>query len=161
MGIQAAWGTFQSTAQCHKFPAGGAAASTCEVIAQPQDARYVRGVSVDAALPHPGATHAPIGELLRAWRRRRSLSQLELEELYDELSGYPGISVEAPHDRRAGNAIVLPLRMRAGDRELAFFSTVSTFGTAVEITIAELVIEAFYPANAATASHLLAGIAGP
>ena len=78
VGVQAARGTFQSTAQCHKFPAGGAAGSTCEVIAPPQDARYVRGVSVDAALPHPGATRAPIGELLRAWRRRRSLSQLEL-----------------------------------------------------------------------------------
>ncbi len=63
-----------------------------------------------------------------------------------------GCAVEAPHDELAGTAIVLPLRMRGGERELAFFSTVSTFGTAVEITLAELMIEAFYPANAATAS---------
>jgi hypothetical protein len=51
--------------------------------------------------------------------------------------------------------------MRAGNRELAFFSTVSIFGTAAEITLAELTIEAFYPANAATAALLLQGITGP
>ncbi|HEX5224620.1 MAG TPA: transcriptional regulator, partial [Solirubrobacteraceae bacterium] len=54
--------------------------------------------------------------------------------------------------------IVLPLRMRDGDRELTFFSTVSTFGTAVDVTLAELSIEAFYPANASTAQRLLADI---
>jgi hypothetical protein len=31
----------------------------------------------------------------------------------------------------------------------------------VDITLFELMIEAFYPANAATASYLLEGIAGP
>ena len=35
-------------------------------------------MSVDTAVAHPGASRAPIGELLRSWRRRRSLSQLEL-----------------------------------------------------------------------------------
>ena len=41
-----------------------------------------------------------------------------------------------------------PLRLRAGEDELAFFSTLSTFGTAVDITLAELAIEAFYPRTA-------------
>lgn len=100
--------------------------------------------------------------LMHRLRRQASLTgDPELERLYDELSGYPGVSVEAPHDDPVGNEIVLPLRVSAGERELAFFSTVSTFGTAVEITLAELAIEAFYPANAATAAHLLQGIAGP
>ena len=71
------------------------------------------------------------------------------------------MTLEPPRDEHAGDEIVLPLRLSAGERELAFFSTVSTFGTAVEITLAELMIEAFYPANAATAAHLLEGIAGP
>ena len=53
---------------------------------------------------------------------------------------------------------MLPLRLRDGDRELAFFSTISTFGTAVDITLAELAIEAFYPANARTAARLLRDI---
>ena len=56
---------------------------------------------------------------------------------------------------------MVPLRLRTAERELAFFSTISTFGSAVDITLDELMIEAFYPANAATASHLLEGIAAP
>ena len=51
--------------------------------------------------------------------------------------------------------IVLPVRLRDGKGELAFFSTLSTFGTAVDITLSELSIEAFYPANAHTALKLL------
>ncbi len=50
---------------------------------------------------------------------------------------------------------MLPLRLRDGDRELAWFSTVSTFGTAVDVTLAELSIEAFYPADDETAAALL------
>jgi len=100
--------------------------------------------------------------LLHRLRRQAALTaDPELERLYEELSTYPGVTLEPPHDGRAGDDIMLPLRIRAGGRELAFFSTVSTFGTAVEITLAELMIEAFYPANAVTASHLLQGIAGP
>lgn len=61
-------------------------------------------------------------------------------------------------DGVAETGIVLPLRLRDGD-ELGFFSTISTFGTAVDITLAELAIEAFYPANARTANRLLEGVA--
>ncbi|HTT30885.1 MAG TPA: helix-turn-helix transcriptional regulator [Solirubrobacteraceae bacterium] len=101
------------------------------------------------------------GHLLGRLRRQTAITgDTELERLYDELSVYPGVSLETPPDDRAGNEIVLPVRLRDGDRELAFFSTVSTFGTAVEITLAELTVEAFYPANASTAARLLEGIAG-
>jgi hypothetical protein len=53
--------------------------------------------------------------------------------------------------------ILLRLRLldRDGESELAFFSTISTFGTAADITLSELAIEAFYPANARTATRLL------
>jgi hypothetical protein len=53
---------------------------------------------------------------------------------------------------------VLSLRLHEGNGELAFFSTVSTFGAAIDVTLAELSIEAFYPANARTASRLLQDI---
>jgi hypothetical protein len=39
---------------------------------------------------------------------------------------------------------------------LTFFSTIATFGTALDITLAELSIESFFPADAATASALTA-----
>ena len=44
--------------------------------------------------------------------------------------------------------------LRHEGRELSFFSTVATFGTAVDVTVAELSIEAFFPADAETAAFL-------
>jgi transcriptional regulator with XRE-family HTH domain len=86
-----------------------------------------------------------------------------LEALRDELAGYPGVELSSPQPGLKAQDIVLPLRLRDGDDELAFFSTISTFGTAVDITLAELSIEAFYPANARTANRLLrdVGASGP
>jgi len=52
--------------------------------------------------------------------------------------------------------VVVPLRVRHGDRELSFFSTVATFGTPVDVTVSELAIESFFPANPETAAALRA-----
>jgi hypothetical protein len=53
----------------------------------------------------------------------------------------------------------VPLRIRHSGGELAFLSTVATFGTPLDITVAELAIESFFPADAETASalHAFAG----
>jgi transcriptional regulator with XRE-family HTH domain len=100
--------------------------------------------------------------LLHRLRREAALTaDPELDRLHAELAAYPGVCLEAPDDASSSGDILLPLRIRSGDHELAFFSTISTFGTPVDITLDELVIEAFYPANAATATRLLEGIAGP
>jgi hypothetical protein len=40
------------------------------------------------------------------------------------------------------------------DEELRLISTIATFGTAIDVTVAELAIEAFFPADAATAAAL-------
>lgn len=69
-----------------------------------------------------------------------------LADLHRELSALPGGT-----DRSPGTGIVFPLRLRAGDHVL---STVTTFGTAVELTAAELSIEAFLPADPHTADVL-------
>jgi len=51
------------------------------------------------------------------------------------------------------STLFVPLVFRgAGDVELRFFSTLTTFGTALDITMADLMIKALYPADAATAS---------
>jgi len=77
-----------------------------------------------------------------------------LGQLYDELRAYPcdqpAPEVEAP----GPGDIVVPLRLRHGGRDLAFFSTVATFGTPLDVTVAELAIEAFFPADPATAAVL-------
>src|SRR5829696_6112190 len=76
----------------------------------------------------------------------------DLRALYDEVSSYPGPRA-APPSGLAGQ-IAVPLRLRVGDdsRELAFISTVATFGTAVDITVAELAIESFFPLDEGTAA---------
>jgi len=77
-----------------------------------------------------------------------------LAALFEEVSAYPG---ETAQVHGPGGEIAVPLRYDAGGRELAFFSTIATFGTAVDITLAELSIEAFFPANHTTARYLLDG----
>ena len=66
-------------------------------------------------------------------------------------AGYPGGTGDtlAP-----GDGVVLPLRYRYGDQELAMFSISAAVGTATDVTVDELVIESFYPADAATAAAL-------
>ena len=58
--------------------------------------------------------------------------------------------------RRPGEVsdVVVPLRLRIPGGELRFFSTVTTFGTPVDITVEELSIESFFPADRATADWL-------
>jgi hypothetical protein len=51
----------------------------------------------------------------------------------------------------------VPLCIRDGGRELSFFGTVATFGTPLDVTVSELAIESFFPANDATAAVLRGG----
>jgi len=48
--------------------------------------------------------------------------------------------------------------LRLDDRELAFFCTLTTFGTPRDLTLAELSIISFYPANPRTAEALGAAV---
>jgi hypothetical protein len=78
----------------------------------------------------------------------------QLRSLWEELLTYPAPAFAGTGDIPPGGAVAVPLRVRALGTELAFISTVSTFGTAIDITAAELSIEAFYPADAATAQAI-------
>ena len=75
-----------------------------------------------------------------------------LIDLRAELGAYPGGCARAA-DSYGGVAV--PLVIRAGDAQLAFLSTTTMFGTPIDITLAELAIEAFLPADARTADHLM------
>ncbi|MGW2818823.1 MmyB family transcriptional regulator [Streptomyces sp. NPDC001415] len=77
-----------------------------------------------------------------------------LAKLYDELSGYPCDQCEPKVELPGPGEIAVPLRLRHQGRELAFFSTMATFGTPLDITVAELAIESFFPADAETAEVL-------
>ncbi|WP_062632472.1 helix-turn-helix domain-containing protein [Caballeronia arationis] len=81
-----------------------------------------------------------------------------LADLLGELESYP-----APLQAGAGfahspngeiDAVVVPFRLRTATGVLSFFSTTTVFGTPVDITLSELAIEAFFPADAGTAAAL-------
>jgi transcriptional regulator with XRE-family HTH domain len=124
-------------------------------------------VNVLRASLHPDgmATHiANLGQwrehLLHRLGRHVTLTGDEtLAALYEELAGYPGPD-PAPAAPTAVPDIVVPLRLRTPGGELAFFSTVTTFGTPVDVTVSELAVEAFFPADAATAEAIRALPAG-
>jgi transcriptional regulator with XRE-family HTH domain len=83
-----------------------------------------------------------------------------LAELLAELRAMPGgESGRVIDPSQAG--VVVPLKIRAPDGGvLSFFSTTTVFGTAVEVTLSELVLEAFYPADEYTTQALRHRAAG-
>jgi hypothetical protein len=97
--------------------------------------------------------------LHRVRRQIEATGDAELEHLYEELLGYPNVQPAAAR-HSLESELLLPLRLRDEDGELAFFTTLTTFGTAADVTLSELAIEAFYPANAATAMRLMRDVTG-
>ena len=57
--------------------------------------------------------------------------------------------------------IVVPFQLRTPDGLLSFISTTTIFGTPVDITLQELAVESFFPADAATVAALTAALQGP
>jgi transcriptional regulator with XRE-family HTH domain len=75
-----------------------------------------------------------------------------LADLMSELRGYPAPGHE--HSELAEAAVVVPLILDTPGGRLSFISTTTVFGTPVEITLSELALETFFPADAATATAL-------
>lgn len=108
------------------------------------------------------------GHLLERLRQQIAASgDPALTALYDEVAGYPGGEPggepAGPADRPGptdsadpASAFALPMRYRHQGRELRFVSTVATFGAPLDVTVSELAIEAFYPADEETAAVLRA-----
>jgi transcriptional regulator with XRE-family HTH domain len=95
--------------------------------------------------------------LLTRLRRQIDLTADKvLVELLRELEGYPlPPGVRRPAVEPADHAdVVVPLRLASEDGELTFFSTTTVFGTPIDITLSELALESFYPADPATAAYL-------
>ncbi|GAB6920723.1 helix-turn-helix transcriptional regulator [Rhodococcus erythropolis] len=88
--------------------------------------------------------------LTRLAREVEVSADAQLSSLLDELRAYP--SGGDWHDDRA-NSLLVPLRVRVGDTELAMFSTTTVFGTPRDVTLAEIAIESFYPSDTQTADY--------
>ncbi|HZG05753.1 MAG TPA: helix-turn-helix transcriptional regulator [Streptomyces sp.] len=86
-------------------------------------------------------------------RQLALLRSAPLRELYEEVAAYP--PPEGGTERRGGGtSFALPMVLDHRGRTLAFFSTIATFNTPMDVTVSELAIETFVPADPETAAVL-------
>ena len=89
--------------------------------------------------------------LARLHHQAEATGDRRLTELHDELAAYPGGQAQPPPTPAD---VVVPLRYRADEGELNFLSITAVIGTPMDVTVSELAIESFYPADAPTAAAL-------
>ena len=81
-----------------------------------------------------------------------------LIDLLEELRSYtkPDTARDAlPTAETAGSGISIPLRFMKKEGELSFIGTVTVFGTPIDVTLSELAIESFFPADKQTERILI------
>jgi hypothetical protein len=91
--------------------------------------------------------------LERLHRQCEATADPELIKLYQELKAYPIPARAAP---LPADGVAIPFKMRFGDEVLSFMSTTMIFGTPVDVTLSELALETFFPADDATAGRMRA-----
>jgi transcriptional regulator with XRE-family HTH domain len=77
-----------------------------------------------------------------------------LVDLHRELSAYPSPPARPPKPIPDHGSVVVPFQLTTDAGLLSFFSTTTVFGTPVDVTLSELALESFYPADPATAEAL-------
>ena len=94
--------------------------------------------------------------LARLRRQIDATADPVLAELLNELSSYPvpsGNKYNAPSDTDYAG-VAVPVQLATADGVLSFLSTTTVFGTPVDITLSELALESFFPADTATSDTL-------
>jgi transcriptional regulator with XRE-family HTH domain len=96
------------------------------------------------------------GHLLAQMERQIALHRSEpLRRLYEEVAAYP-VPQAAGGGQPAEHVpyFALPMQIEHEGRVLSFVSSISTFNTPMDVTVAELAIETFLPADPATVKYL-------
>ncbi len=88
--------------------------------------------------------------LARLRRQAEATGDSRLAALYAELRAYPGGQGASPQPAD----VVVPLRYRTPEAALSFLSLTAVVGTPMDVTVEELAIESFYPADDQTAAAL-------
>jgi transcriptional regulator with XRE-family HTH domain len=91
--------------------------------------------------------------LERLHRQCEATADPELIRLYHELKAYPMPARSAP---LSSDNVAIPFKMRLDGDVLSFISTTMIFGTPVDITLSELALETFFPADDFTAERMRA-----
>ena len=77
-----------------------------------------------------------------------------LTALLEEVRAYSTPNAGRHREPIVHSGVIFPLRIRTGAGVLSFFTATTVFGTATDITLSELAIESFLPADAETAAAL-------
>src|SRR5215471_7688581 len=94
------------------------------------------------------------GHLLeRLHRQCEATADPELIKLYQDLKSYP---IPARSGPLPPDNVAIPFKLRHDGEVLSFFSTTMVFGTPVDITLSELALETFFPADDLTAARMRA-----
>jgi len=94
------------------------------------------------------------GHLLeRLHRQCEATADPGLMELYGELKAYPIPARSAP---LPADNVAIPFRLKFGGDVLSFMSATMIFGTPVDISLSELALETFFPADELTAERMRA-----
>jgi len=91
--------------------------------------------------------------LERLHRQCETTADPVLIALHDELKTYPVPARKTPHLVGA-ESLAVPFQMRMGDDVLSFISTTMVFGTPLDVTLSELALETFFPADDRTTAVL-------
>jgi transcriptional regulator with XRE-family HTH domain len=91
--------------------------------------------------------------LERLHRQCEATADPALIKLYHELKAYPIPARSAP---LSPDSVAIPFKMRLNGEVLSFFSTTMIFGTPVDVTLSELALETFFPADEPTAERMRA-----
>jgi len=92
------------------------------------------------------------GHLLERLHRQCEITaDPELLKLYHELRAYPLPARPGP---LPPDNVAIPFRLRRGGEVLTFMSTTMVFGTPVDVTLSELALETFFPADDLTAERM-------
>ncbi|OAH14250.1 helix-turn-helix domain-containing protein [Streptomyces jeddahensis] len=99
------------------------------------------------------------GHLLAQMERQVALQRSDrLRALYEEVAAYPAPDLRKDDDTEEPldpvPYVALPLRIEHDGRVLSFISSISTFNTPMDVTVAELAVETFLPADPATVKYL-------
>lgn len=92
-------------------------------------------------------------------RLRRQIARFgpddPLNDAHDELLGYPGVrDLEGDPRFEQPAPVLTPMRVRRGQDELTWYSTLAIFGATGDVTLEELVIESFFPGDEATRAYV-------
>jgi hypothetical protein len=90
--------------------------------------------------------------LERLHRQCEATADPELLKLYQDLKSYPIPARSAPIT--TDNNVALPFKLSLNGEILSFISTTMVFGTPVDITLQELALETFFPADELTAERM-------